>query len=244
MLEWSPNPKEDGVSKGVLYLGDNSGIAWNGLTGVTIKAADDTIDTSLYYDGNRFAFAQSGEDFGATVEAYTYPPEFDGHQGHVDEFEELQPRRPFGFSWRGGPIIHICWNLMAAPSDKIRSSKNNEMELSMFTWDVVGAPTTVSGFKPSAHLWLDTTLAPEGMVGAIEDMLYGTPSSPPRLYSADEFISVANEYAVLIVTDNGDGTVTVDGPPEAIDMLSADKVRITWPSVSHLSPDKVNIHTL
>lgn len=237
-----------GLDRGVLYLADGTGVPWNGLTGAT-EQADETIQTDIYYDGVRFAFAQGREDFGLTLESWTYPPEFEDFVGLVGDIQTRQPRRPFGFVYRvdmnGYYELHLVWNAKASANEKPYSSKNNEFEISIFEWNLVTTPKRVAGIHPTAHFVVNTELAPAAAVEALENLLYGTDLTDPALPEPQEVIDLFLDHAVLVVTDNGDGTVTVTGPDEAIQYLSGIKVRIKWPSVRYYKGGElVNIRSM
>lgn len=236
-----------GLDRGVLYLADGTGVPWNGLTGATEKPGQ-VESTRLYYDGVQFGVAQGDDEFSLSVEAWAHPLEFNDYEGYVDDIYTRQPHKPFGFSYRveknESHEIHIVWNAMASPIDKPYSSRNNELEISLFQWEFVTRPKNVTGLKPTGHFFVDTNFAPEEAVEALEEILYGTDLADPRIPEPQEVIDLFLDHAVLVVTDNGDGTATVTGPDEAILMLTADKVRINWPSVYYKTPEKVNISSM
>lgn len=237
----------NGVDRGVLYLADGSPIPWLGLT-ETVEKADDTIQMDFYYDGIRFAFAQTGEDFGLSVQAWTYPEEVEVYLGLQDDLMDKQPRRPFGFSWRVGKgegyLLHLVWNAMAQPNDKPYLTKNRENELSSFTWEFVTRPKKIDGLRPTAHLVVDTNIAPAAALEALEDLLYGTDLVDGTLPEPQVIVDLFLANAVLVVVDNGDGTWTATGPDEAITMLSPDKFQIQWPSALYVTPNKYKLSSM
>lgn len=221
-------------------------VPWVGLTKVTQKA-DDTNISTLYYDGVPFATTQTKEDFGLTVEAWTYPDEFDPYLGNSGDLETNQSRKPFDLSWRDdigeSHLIHLVWNALAVDQDLPYSSKNDELEVTMLTWDIFATPEVTEGIHPTAHLVVDTDLAPEAAVEALEDIIYGSSTTDPRFPETSEVIDLFLDHAVLVVTDNGDGTWTATGPDEAFTLVG-DIFTIRWPSALFLSPIKYKISSM
>jgi hypothetical protein len=243
MIEWSPQEEEAGVERGVLYL-DEGVFPWNGLVDVTEHGDDSAIQTDLYYDGNRFAFAQNPTDFSLGVSAWSYPKEFESYEGLTDDLTDRQPRKPFNLSYREGKYWHLVWNVMAIPTDSIYSSKNNEFEISQFTWEFVTRKNDVPGAAPSAHFVIDLSSAVPDAIDELEYWLYGSVGQDPTWQTPQEVLNIFAMFPVLIVTDNGDGTATITGPDEAIETIDAVTRRIRWPSVRYISETTVNISSM
>ena len=182
---------ETGVKNGVLYLQTNgvynNGVAWNGLTAVT-ESPSGAEATALYADDMKYLNLYSAEEFGATIEAYTYPDEF----GECDGSKELvdgvtigqQTRKAFGLCYRTvigndtdgeahGYKLHIIYGAMASPSEKAYATINDSPEAITFSWEVTTTPVNVTGAKPTASVVIDSTKADPTKLAALEVILYG-----------------------------------------------------------------------
>lgn len=203
-LQWDkPGERlyETGVSHGVLYPISNTGeydtgVAWNGLTAVT-QSPTGAEATAIYADNIKYLNLISAEDFSGTIEAYMSPVEFDECDGTKSPVPGVavtqQNRRTFGFSWQtliGNDIvgtdfgykIHIAYGATAAPSEKSNATVNETPEAMGLSWSFSTTPVEVGGgLKPSAHLIIDSTLVAPADLKKLEDILYGTQASPPRL---------------------------------------------------------------
>lgn len=183
---------ETGLDRGVLYPYTNSayaaGVAWNGLTAVT-ESPSGAEKTPLYANNAKYVELMSVEEFGGTIEAYTYPDEFAACDGSASLIAGVkvgqQPRKPFGFSYRTligndtegeahGYIIHLVYGATASPSEKAYATINDSPEAVTFSWEFSTTPVEVgTGFKPTAHLEIDSTKVSEAALAAIEAKLYG-----------------------------------------------------------------------
>lgn len=182
---------ETGVKNGVLYLQTNgvynNGVAWNGLTAVT-ESPSGAEATALYADDMKYLNLYSAEEFGATIEAYTYPDEFaecDGSKELVDGVViGQQTRKAFGLCYRTvigndtdgeahGYKLHIIYGAMASPSEKAYATINNSPEAITFSWEVTTTPVNVTGAKPTASVVIDSTKADPTKLAALEAILYG-----------------------------------------------------------------------
>lgn len=182
---------ETGVKNGVLYLQTNgvynNGVAWNGLTAVT-ESPSGAEATALYADDMKYLNLYSAEEFGATIEAYTYPDEFaecDGSKELVDGVViGQQTRKAFGLCYRTvigndtdgeahGYKLHIIYGAMASPSEKAYATINDSPEAITFSWEVTTTPVNVTGAKPTASVVIDSTKADPTKLAALELILYG-----------------------------------------------------------------------
>ena len=201
---------ETGVSKGVLYPQDASGaypkgVAWNGLTAVT-ESPSGAEATPLYADNIKYLNLMSNEDFGATVEAYTYPDEFAACNGEAALAEGItlgqQKRTAFGMAYQtkiGNDIdnelgykIHLIYNALAAPSERAYSTVNDSPEAITFSWELTTTPVEVTGFKPTACITIDSTKVSAEALAALEAVLYGSESEEARLPLPDEVLTIVN----------------------------------------------------
>jgi len=179
---------EAGVDRGVLYLADNSGVAWNGLTELNETFSEDSVEP-VYFDGVKVNDVISSGDFAADLSAYTYPDEFDSYQGVVDLGDGLyvdgQESRMFGMSFRTlvgndlqlmdlGYRLHILYNLTAVPGGLERSTISDSVDPLVFTWGLTSVPVKVDGYHPTAHIYFDSRFIPADILEAVESILYGT----------------------------------------------------------------------
>ena len=200
---------ETGVKQGVLYPQDKSGaypkgVAWNGLTAVT-ESPSGAEATALYADDIKYLNLISAEEFGATIEAYTYPDEFAACNGEAELVPGVslgqQKRTAFGLSYRtvvGNDIdgndfgykLHIIYGATAAPSEKAYASINDSPEAITFSWEVTTVPVSVNGFKPTACITIDSTKVDADKLAALEAILYGSESEEARLPLPDEIATL------------------------------------------------------
>ena len=209
-IEWDKTGErlyETGVKNGVLYVQEGGtygkGVAWNGLTAVT-ESPSGAEATPLYADDIKYLNLLSAEEFGATIEAYTYPDEFaecDGSAALADGVMiGQQARKTFGLCYRTtigndtegndhGYKLHIIYGALAAPSEKAYATINDSPEAITFSWEVTTTPVNVTGAKPTASITIDSTKADSTKLAALEDVLYGKggePGNEPRLPLPDE----------------------------------------------------------
>lgn len=201
---------ETGVNKGVLYPFTNkaygTGVAWNGLTQVT-ESPSGAEPTALYADNIKYLNLLSAEEFGATIEAYTYPDEFAECNGEADLATGVQigqqTRKPFGLSYQtkigndqdadAGYKIHIIYGALAAPSEKAYATVNDSPEAITFSWEVSTTPVEVKGFKPTASLVIDSTKVDATKLTALEDYLYGTENAEAALPLPDKVLELVGD---------------------------------------------------
>lgn len=184
---------ETGVDHGVLYVQQTGGtypkgVAWNGLTTVT-ESPSGAEATPLYADNIKYLNLMSTEEFGATIEAYTYPDEFaecDGSSTLVDGVTiGQQTRKTFGMCYRTslgndvdgtayGYKLHIIYGATASPSEKAYATVNDSPEAITFSWEVTTTPVNVTNAKPTASLVIDSTKADPDKLAEFEAILYGS----------------------------------------------------------------------
>ena len=195
---------ERGVKQGVLYpqVGGAypKGVAWNGLTAVT-ESPSGAEPTPLYADDIKYLELTSNEEFGCTIEAYTYPDEFKACNGEGTLAEGVtigqQTRVPFGFCYKTvlgndekkndyGYKLHLVYGATASVSEKAFQTINDSPEAITFSWEVTTTPVAVKGFKPTAILTIDSTTIAADKLTALEDILYGKDEAEARLPLPDE----------------------------------------------------------
>ena len=183
---------ETGVEQGVLYPQGAAGVypagfAWNGLVGVT-ESPSGAEASPIYADNIKYLNLISAEEFGATIEAYTYPDEFAQCDGSAEIATGVtigqQSRKVFGLSYKTklgndtegndyGYKIHLIYGALAAPSEKGYTTINDSPEAITLSWEVTTTPVSVPGFKPTASLTIDSTKVEAAKLSALEDILYG-----------------------------------------------------------------------
>ena len=203
---------ETGVKQGVLYpQGEGGaypkGYAWNGLTGVT-ESPSGAESNPLYADDIKYLNLISAEEFGATIEAYTYPDEFAECDGSAEIAPGVtigqQARKTFGMAYKTtfgndvdgnehGYKLHLIYGALATPSEKAYATINDSPEAITFSWEVTTTPVAVEGFKPTASLTIDSTKVAKDKLTALEDILFGKDSVEARL-------PLPNEVAELMKT--------------------------------------------
>lgn len=200
---------ETGVDKGVLYPQDTTGaypkgVAWNGLISVS-ESPSGAEPEALYADNIKYLNLMSAEEFGATIEAYQSPEEFDECDGTIAPAEGVylgqQARKAFGLAYRTkigndvdgdahGYKIHIIYNALAKPSGKDYGTVNESPEAMTLSWELSTTPVSVTGFKPTATIVIDSTKADASKLAALEAVLYGSESEEARLPLPDEIIEM------------------------------------------------------
>lgn len=201
---------ETGLDRGVLYLRNNQGEyadgeSWNGLISVT-ESPSGAEPTKEYADNNVYLTLMSVEEFGATIECYTYPDSFASCNGEAEPvngvFVGQQDRETFGFTYRtlvGNDIdsnnhgykIHLVYGALASTSDKAYNTVNDSPEAVNFSYEVTTTPVEVEGMKPSALLTIDSTKVPAAGLTALEAALYGSEGGEdPRLPLPNEVLEL------------------------------------------------------
>lgn len=202
---------ETGVDHGVLYLPNDAGkylngVVWNGLVSVS-ESPSGAEANAQYADNIKYLNLYSVEEFGATIEAFTYPEEFEACDGSAEVakgvYATQQTRKSFGLSYRTligndlkgtdyGYKIHLVYGAMATPSEKSRSTVNESPEAVTFSWELTTTPMDpkVAGFKPTAHIVVDSTKTPPAKLTALEDKLYGTNTLSASLPTPDEVFTL------------------------------------------------------
>lgn len=208
---------ETGVDHGVLYIPGadgvyNSGFAWNGLVSVS-ESPSGAEPSPQYADNIKYLNLMSAEEFGATIEAFTYPDEFAQCDGTASPVEGVfigqQARKTFGLSYRTlvgndlegtayGYKLHLIYGALAAPTEKAYNTVNDSPEAITFSWEVSTTPVEVGeGFKPTASLTVDSTKVSAAAMKKLEDVLYGagSGSTAPKLPTPAEVITIIGPTA-------------------------------------------------
>ena len=215
-LEWDATGEhfyETGVKMGVLYPIVNGaypkGVVWNGLTGVT-ESPSGADANAIYADDSKYLELRAAEEFGATVEAYTYPDEFAECDGSATPQDVpglvigQQPRKPFGLCYRTilgnddrrdeyGYKIHLIYNATASPSERSYQTVNDSPEAITFSWEMTTTPVAMTGYKNTACLTIDSTKFDgddAAKLTALEEVLYGKGTTEARLPLPDEVLNI------------------------------------------------------
>lgn len=197
---------ETGTDRGVLYTIDDVsglydfGVGWNGLTAVT-QSPSGAEATPTYADNMKYLNLISLEEFGATIEAYTYPEEFEECNGSYaltdGVYVAQQGRKSFGFSYRSrlgndlkgtdyGYKLHLVYGALAGPSEVPHATVNDSPEAAGLSWEITTTPVevgTIGGveYKPTSKVTIDSSKVAAAALADLEDILYGTPGTDPRL---------------------------------------------------------------
>ena len=212
---------ETGVKNGVLYPMSASGtypkgVAWNGLTAIT-ESPSGAEPTALYADDIKYLNLMSNEEFGATIEAYTYPDEFAECDGSASLTEGVyigqQARKTFGLCYRTtlgndskgndyGYKLHIIYGAMASPSEKAYSTINDSPDAITFSWELSTTPVAVANFKPTASLTIDSTKVNAQKLAELEEILYGKDGTGEdnSVGAVDPRLPLPDEIATLMKT--------------------------------------------
>ena len=200
---------ETGVDHGVLYIPDATGVyatgvSWNGLTTVT-ESPSGAEPTAQYADNIKYLNLISAEEFGATLEAFTYPEEwaqFDGLGVPEDGvFVGQQTRKMFGLSYRTrigndvmgdeyGYKLHLVYGCTASPSEKAYNTINDSPEAITFSWEITTTPVPVTGFKPTSLIVVDSGIVDAAALTSLETELYGDVTGTAHLPTPDEVIAI------------------------------------------------------
>lgn len=244
---------ETGVDRGVLYVdGDEvPGVPWNGLVAIR-ETPSGVTNTPYYIDGVKYLNTSTHEEFEATIEAYSSPVEFDLCDGTSHILNGLyitqQARKAFGMCYRtkvGNDIdgidhaykIHLVYNALASPTEQNNFTLNDSSDPNIFSWSITTIPTPISGYKPSAHFIIDSTKISAHLLYYFENIIYGSPTTAPRLPTIQEIIALFSDWIDLVITDNGDGTWTAVGDDRIFEFPSATEFAITSPSAKMIDDE-------
>ena len=200
---------ETGVKNGVLYTQGESGtypkgVAWNGLISVT-ESPSGAEEQALYADDIKYAAPRSREEFGATIEAYTYPEAFEKCDGSAQLAPGVtigqQTRTPFGLAYKTtigndtennnyGYKLHLIYGATAAPSEKAYQTINDSPEAITFSWELTTTPVSVKGYEPTAILTIDSTKTDPTKLATLEGILYGSEETEARLPLPNEIATI------------------------------------------------------
>lgn len=209
-LTWDEAGKrfyETGVDKVVLFVQNGGaygdGVAWSGVKSITEKPSG-AEDTKLYADNMKYLTIKSAEEFGATIEAFTYPDEWAECDGSAEVSTGVtigqQARKIFGLAYRTkigndqafddfGYKIHLIYGAQASPSERANNTINDSPETADLSWEISTTPVNVAGFKPTSTLVIDSTKVDPDKLKSFEEKLYGSTSGDSALMTPDEVIA-------------------------------------------------------
>lgn len=254
VLEWDKSGEktyEAGVDRGVLQLGIEPPVVWNGLTDVSDDSSAER--KSYYLDGVKYMESVTPSEYSGKLSAYTYPDEFERALGidHIADGLSLYEQRPrsFNLSYRtkiGNDIdgidhgykIHFLYNLLAIEDSKSFSSLSDQLDANTFSWTLSGVPLgRIDGYRPTVHISVNSLKTEPSVLSSIEDTLYGTASEEPRFPTIAEVLFIFGGIAGLTITDNGDGTWTADDSSnDFITMINPDTFQIAGADAIYSDP--------
>lgn len=247
---------ETGVDRGVLYERDNAGeystgVAWNGLTTVT-ESPSGAESNPQYADNIKYLDLISAEQFAATIEAFTYPDEFEKYDGNATPAPGVhvgqQARKPFGFCYRTkigndvegadfGYKLHLVYGATAAPSEKAHATINDSPEAINFSWDISTNPVTVGTiggveYAPTATITIDSTKVDPAKLATLETQLYGDPTNDPSMPLPADVITALTTGTTLATPtaptyNSGTHTITIPTITGVIYRNEADGTELT-----------------
>lgn len=227
-----------GTDRGVLFKMDNGsygpGVPWQGLTGVN-ESPSGAEETALWADNQKYGSLYSNEEFGYTITAYDCPEEFDECDGTVEVADGVtigaQNRKSFGFSYRTligndtqkndyGYKIHLVYGSTASVSEKSHSTVNDSPEAEEMSWDCTTIPVPVTGYKPTAHMIIDSTKTPKEKLNALEAIIYGTDAAEATdptyaEFTGDSFVTGTTYYVRTGTEGSYVYTATEDTTPQS-----------------------------
>ena len=201
---------ETGVSNCALYVYDDAaqdfgaGVAWNGITSIT-ETPSGAEANPIYADNIKYLSLLSAEEFGASIEAYTYPEEFEECDGSAAIAPGVmvgqQARKKFCIAYKtikGNDIqndaygykLHLIYNCNAAPSERAYSTINDSPEAIAFSWEISTTPVAVTGHKPTSILTIDSAKVDAGKLASVEEALFGGDSTEAKILMPDEVLAM------------------------------------------------------
>lgn len=217
-----------GVSHGVLFPGDNPGVAWNGLVSVT-EFSDSTKDPR-YFDGIKYVERNVPAPFAGSISAFTYPDELEPYVGIIGTATG-QPRTAFGFTWRTDQQIHIVYNVSMLPTKADHDTIADKTNPVAFEWGFTTLPQKIPGGKPTSHLVITVDDTQPDAIEALEAVIYGDNENEPSLPDPMDLVELFEAGALMQVIDNGDNTFTVIGPDSMVSMVDTEHFRINADTV-------------
>lgn len=235
LLDWNQvkdRQIEAGIDRGVLYLNNGITVPWNGLTGVDEEGGEGAAE--YYVDGRPFLYFPKPKEFKASLKAFTYPDEFSAVLGEVEVADGMyldsQVGDSFGLSYRtkiidglvgdaAGYKIHLIYNATVVPSTRSYATIGDSINPVEFDWKIQAVPVNVAGYRPTAHITIDTRHMDATRIAEIESLIYGSVTEPAQMPDPQTIFDLLSFGNAIIITDNGDGTWTAEGSYKNIYMI-------------------------
>jgi len=226
---------ETGLDRGVLYPKNGSAVPWNGLTGVEEEGGESS--EAYYIDGRPFLFLPKPKEFSATLTAYTYPEEFSEIMGVAEAeagmYLDSQMGDMFDLSYRTliansvdetgfGYKIHLIYNATVAPPGSSYETLSDDVNPSEFSWEIAAVPVPIEGFRPTAHVMIDTRHADADKLSEFEALLYGDDNNPASIPDPSTILEILGYGDSIEITDNEDGTWTAVGSLHNVHIIGDD----------------------
>lgn len=230
---------EAGLDRGMLYPSEAPGVAWNGLTAVEETGSEGT--TVYFMDGRPYLNFPQPKEYQANLKAITFPDEFLPIMGMPEAapgmYLDSQIMDSFGLCYRtllgdalvgieAGYKLHLVYNATATPAGISYATMSSELTPNEFAWTINAVPMPISGYRPTAHIVIDTRGVDPEALETLENMLYGTVSTAPEMPSPQTIFDLLSYGDSIIITNNGNGTWTAEGSSENIYMLTPDVFQI------------------
>ena len=249
LLQWDrieDRQIESGVDRGVLYKNNGVTVAWSGLISVDEEGGEGAAE--YYVDGRPFLYLPKPKEYKANLKAFTYPDEFSEIIGEVEATDGMyldsQMGDSFGLSYRtkiidgprgenAGYKIHLVYNATVVPSAKNYGTIGADINPVEFSWDIQAIPVRVDGYRPTAHVTIDTRHMDAERIGEIETILYGTVDDPATMPEPQEIFDLLSFGDTIVITDNGDGTWSAEGSYHNIYMIGDQIFQIDNVNATH-----------
>lgn len=237
-LIWDPIQDREytrGVDQAVYYPKGGIAEVWNGM--VSVSTHLEGVDQKRYFDGKLYEGRKVSDAFSATITAFANPEAMD-----IDTLVQRR-HRVFDFSYRtetpNGYQIHLVYNAQVISTNYIYQVDFGEP----MSWDIETRPVDIPNHNKASHLFINTWEAHPEAVALLEEILYGSDEATARMPAPSEIFDLFVDYALLVVTDHGDGTWTATGPDSAFEMLNATTFKITWPSAIYVDGNTYIIYS-
>lgn len=238
ICSWSGAPNNSISEKRAVV---DTAFPWNGLTNVEESGGEEAI--ASYIDGRPYLYFPPPKDYAGTLSAYTYPDEFANVMGlqEVDDVDGMyldsQVGDTFDLSYRTlvgdgvkgqdlGYKIHLVYNATATPQGKTFESLSDNINPTEFSWDLKAVPVAIEGYRPTAHVVIDTRHMTATHIANVEEILYGDDTTAPSMPSPEDLMELLTFGDAIIITDNGDGTWTAEGPRSQLHLIDVDTFTI------------------
>lgn len=227
-----------GISQGMLYLDDGSGVPWNGL--ISVAEGGDPGQESFYFDGTRYFSRSLGSSFAGTITAFTYPDALEPSVG-IAGIAGAQLRKPCSISYRTSTEWHIVYNVLLSPSQREYVTLTEQINPLNLEWAFTTQPVKIPGGRPTAHVVILLDESDPDAISDLEMIMYGTddipgpdPTDPtqtifgndPTLPEIMDIVEIFESHTTLRITDNGDGTWTAAGPDSVVSLTGPNSFQI------------------